>query len=201
LDFDVTVRDSLGAYADPTVMAGLDLIVQCWSDGVLAPAEEEGLLTAVAEGAGFAGWHGGVVATFREAAAYHYLVGGQFVCHPGGFVDYTVDIVGDRADHPVVRGVESFAVHTEQYWCHVDPGNDVLATTTFTGAHGAPETAGVAMPVVWTRTHGSGRVFVSTLGHYPEELELAPVRALTFRGLAWAARSGSITTAGLELVP
>jgi type 1 glutamine amidotransferase len=68
----------------------------------------------------------------------------------------------------------------------------VLATTKFTGAHRAPETAGVTMPVVWTRRHGRGRVFASTLGHFPEELDLPPVRALTLRGLASAAREGTI---------
>jgi type 1 glutamine amidotransferase len=192
LDFDVTVSDSLGVYADTTVMGELDLVVQCWSNGVLAPDEQEGLIGAVAAGTGFAGWHGGVIATFRSSDAYHYLVGGQFVCHPGGFVDYDVDIVTHPGGHPVTRGLDSFSITTEQYWCHVDPGNDVLATTRFTGAHGAPETAGVSMPVVWTRRHQLGRVFISTLGHFPEELDLPPVRALTLRGLAWAAREGSI---------
>jgi uncharacterized protein len=192
LGFDVTVCESLDVYADATVMGELDLVVQCWSIGVLTADQQEGLLAAVSAGAGFAGWHGGVIGTFRASDAYHYMVGGQFVCHPGGFVDYDVDLVADHADHPVTRGLESFSITTEQYWCHVDPGNDVLATTTFTGAHGAPETAGVTMPVVWTRRHGQGRVFISTLGHFPEELDLPPVRALTRRGLVWAARTGSI---------
>jgi uncharacterized protein len=189
--FDVAVSESLDVYVDATVMGELDLVVQCWSNGVLTSDQEGGLTSAVAGGTGFAGWHGGVVATFRSSAAYHYMVGGQFVCHPGGFVDYDVDIVGDPADHPVTRGIASFSITTEQYWCHVDPGNDVLASTRFTGSHGAPETAGVSMPVVWTRQHGKGRVFVSTLGHFPEELDLPPVRALTQRGLIWAARTGS----------
>jgi uncharacterized protein len=200
LDFNVVVSDSLGSYAVAAVMRDLDLVVQCWSEGELTREEQAGLLDAVAGGAGFAGWHGGVIATFRRSDDYHYMVGGQFVCHPGGFVDYAVDIVASRASHPVTRGVESFSITTEQYWCHVDPGNDVLATTTFTGEHGAPETAGVAMPVVWTRQHGKGRVFISTLGHFPEELDLPPVRKLTMRGVAWAAREGSIPESLREIV-
>jgi type 1 glutamine amidotransferase len=188
--FDVTVSDSLGAYADPAVMHELDLIVQCWSSGVLRPEEEEGLLGAVAEGTGFAGWHGGVIATFRESEAYQYMVGGQFVCHPGGFVDYDVTFPGG-ASHPITAGLQPFAMHSEQYWCHVDPGNTVLATTVFSGGHGHPETAGITMPVVWTRRHGEGRVFISTLGHFPEELQLPPVHAITFRGLSWAARTAA----------
>jgi type 1 glutamine amidotransferase len=185
--FDVVISDTLDVYADPHAMSGTHLIVQCWSSGVLGEEQMAGLLGAVSRGTGFAGWHGGVIATFAEAYDYHYMVGGQFVCHPGGFVDYDVSPVPDRRDAPIMAGIEAFSMHSEQYFCHVDPANDVLATTTFTGAHGAPETAGVVMPVVWTRRHGAGRVFISTLGHFPEELQLPAVRTLTERGLLWAA--------------
>jgi hypothetical protein len=186
--FAVVVSDSLDVYSDPGVMGTADLLVQCWTGGVLSDEQASGLLGAVSAGSGFAGWHGGVLATFPETELYRYMVGGQFVCHPGDFVDYDVAVVADREDEPIVSGIGSFPLHTEQYFCHVDPGNTVLATTTFTGAHGAPETAGVVMPVVWTRHHGQGRVFVSTIGHFPEDLELPPVRTLTERGLLWAAR-------------
>jgi len=112
------------------------------------------------------------------------MVGGRFVCHPGDMVDYTVTITGSD---PITAGVDTFTVHTEQYFCHVDPTLNVLATTTFTGAHGAPETAGAVMPVVWTRRFGQGRVFVSTLGHAPADLELPQSRTMVERGLLWAA--------------
>jgi hypothetical protein len=183
--FDVTIADTLSVYADPTLPA-YDLIVQCWSEGTLTRDEQTGLLAAVHNGTGFAGWHGGVIATFRPSYEYFFMVGGQFVSHPGGFIDYTVDIAGD---HDVVRGLSSFAVHTEQYFCHVDPTVDVHATTTFTGEHGGPEVAGAVMPVVWTKWYGDGRIFVNTLGHFPEEFETsAETRAITERGLLWAAR-------------
>lgn len=42
---------------------------------------------------------------------------------------------------------------------HVDPSNEVLATTTFTGDH-AWWIDGVVMPVVWKRKYGKGRVFI-----------------------------------------
>jgi len=42
---------------------------------------------------------------------------------------------------------------------HVDPAIEVLATTTFPGAY-ADWIKGVAMPVVWKRRHGKGKVFV-----------------------------------------
>ena len=70
---------------------------------------------------------------------------------------------------------------------HVDPSNEVLATTTFTGAY-APWIAGVVMPVVWKRRHGQGRVFYSSLGHVVKEFEVPEMRTILRRGLLWAAR-------------
>jgi type 1 glutamine amidotransferase len=180
----VRVSDTLETYADRAALAAADLIVQCWTGGKLTGEQEENLVSRISEGAGFAGWHGGVVATFAEASRYQYMVGGRFLCHPGNFVDYRVSMVGE---HPITAGVADFDVHTEQYYCHVDPGLEVLATTTFEGRHGAPETAGVTMPVVWTRRFGAGRVFVNTLGHAPADLLVPAVNTITTRGLLWAA--------------
>ena len=184
--FELTVADTLDVYADPSVMSGLDLIVQCWTRGELTVAQESGLLAAVVGGTGFAGWHGGVIATHGAAMGYQFMVGGRFICHPGD-LDATYDVEVD-CGHPITAGVDDFEVRTEQYFCHVDPSLTVLATTTFTGAHGAPETAGAVMPVVWLRDHGRGRVFVSTLGHAPEDLVVPQTRTLTERGLLWAGR-------------
>ncbi|GAA2655168.1 hypothetical protein Adu01nite_90930 [Paractinoplanes durhamensis] len=182
--FTVEVAETLEVYDDRTALARADLILQCWTAGRITAEQEENVVDRVRAGAGFAGWHGGVVATFHEARRYQYMVGGRFLCHPGGLIDHRVDITGD---HPVVHGIGSFRVHTEQYYCHTDPTLEVLATTTFSGEHGEPETAGVVMPVVWLRRFGAGRVFVSTLGHAPADLALPEVDTITERGLLWAA--------------
>ncbi|MBB2946623.1 hypothetical protein FB565_006391 [Actinoplanes lutulentus] len=182
--FTLYVVDDLDVYTNRDALASVDLIVQCWTGGRMTAEQENGLVERVRDGAGFAGWHGGVLATGYEAAQYQHMVGGRFINHPGGFVDYTVDITGK---HPITAGLASYAVHTEQYYCHVDPALEVLATTTFTGEHGAPETAGVVMPVAWARRFGQGRVFVSALGHSPADLEVPQTRTMTERGLLWAA--------------
>jgi type 1 glutamine amidotransferase len=46
----------------------------------------------------------------------------------------------------------------------------------------------VTCPAVWTRQWGKGRVFVSTIGHKLEDLDVPEVRTLTERGLLWASR-------------
>jgi type 1 glutamine amidotransferase len=184
--FEVETSETLAVYADPAALARAELIVQCWTGAHLTDEQEHHLVERVRAGAGFAGWHGGIVATADEARRYQFMVGGRFLCHPGDFVDYRVAIT---SEHPVVRGVGDFLVHTEQYFCHVDPTLEVLATTTFTGDHGAPETAGAVMPVVWLRRFGRGRVFVSTLGHSVADLLVPQTRTITERGLLWAAGS------------
>ncbi|BEL03261.1 ThuA domain-containing protein [Actinoplanes sichuanensis] len=180
----ITVAETLDVYTDRAVLDATDLIIQCWTRGDLTAEQENGLVDRVRAGAGFAGWHGGVLAFGYAAARYQYMVGGRFLHHPGGLIDHTVDFTGT---HPITAGLTSFRVHTEQYYCHVDPSLEVLATTTFDGGHDEPDTAGVVMPVVWIRRFGRGRVFVSTLGHSPADLRIPQTRTLTERGLLWAA--------------
>ena len=81
----------------------------------------------------------------------------------------------------------SFPYRSEQYYMHVDPSNEVLATTRFTGQH-ASWIEGVVMPVVWKRRHGRGRVFYSSLGHVTAEFAVPEMRTILRRGLLWAAR-------------
>jgi type 1 glutamine amidotransferase len=114
-------------------MSGVDLIIQAYTMSTITPRQEEGLLAAVRGDAGLAGWHGGLADAFRNNPAYQYMVGGQWVAHPGGVIDYTVTIADP--DDPVTSGLSAFAMHSEQYYMHVDPNVKVLATTTFTGEH------------------------------------------------------------------
>lgn len=43
----------------------------------------EGLRTAIENGTGMAGWHGGIADSYRNESDYLTLIGGQFGCHPG----------------------------------------------------------------------------------------------------------------------
>lgn len=183
--FAVDVRDSLDVFADAETMARMDLIVPCWTMGVLAPEQEKGLLDAVRAGAGIAGWHGGMGDAFRNSTAYQFMVGGQFVDHPGGVIDYTVNVT--RPDDPLMAGVNDFAMRSECYYMHVDPSNRVLATTTLTGEH-VPWVDGCVMPVVWTRPYGAGRVFYSALGHVAADFDVPECMEIMRRGMLWASR-------------
>jgi type 1 glutamine amidotransferase len=184
--YTVEVSDSLEVYTDAELLAGTDLVVQCWTMGEITREQSQGLVQAVRGGTGFAGWHGGIVDSFRADVDYTRLTGGQFLMHPPGFVDYTVNLVPGRSDHPVTAGLADFAVHTEHYWVAADPANDVLATSVFPA--GDDHAQDVVMPQVWTRTFGAGRVFVSAIGHKADDFDVPEVRAITERGLLWASR-------------
>lgn len=131
--FDVEVSNSLDPYADPARMKDVALIVQAVTMGTISGAQEKGLLDAVRNGAGLAGWHGGLADSFRNNPAYELMVGGSFGAHPGGIIDFDVKLT-ERND-PIVRGLSDFRMHSEQYYLLVDPNIEVLATTTFTGQH------------------------------------------------------------------
>jgi len=120
--------------------------------------------------------------------AYLRMVGGLFLFHPDEFLTYEVAVEPSRASHPIVAGLPSFTVTTEQYWMLSDSLNDVLATTVFTSEAAENGQGPAAMPVVWTRGWGAGKIFFSAIGHRVEDLEQPVVRELTERGLVWAAR-------------
>lgn len=180
---DVTVATTLDALLAPGLARTYDLIVPNWTMGELSAAQEAALLAAVQGGVGLAGIHGGMGDAFRSNANYQFMVGGQFVAHPDDHHDYLVRLTDD----PIVAGLGDFVFHSEQYYMHVDPGNEVIATTTFE-TRSAPWINGTVMPVVWKRRHGAGKVFYSSLGHDARQVEVPQVRELTRRGMLWAAR-------------
>jgi type 1 glutamine amidotransferase len=181
-DFEVTVSESTESYLD---LDGTDLVLQCISMGEITNEQAKGLEAAVRSGTGLAGWHGGIVDSFRANSDYSFMTGGQFVSHPGGFVDHRIDIV---SDDPIVDGLTHFDLHTEQYYVHADPTNNVLATTTFRAHPDFPWIEGATMPAVWTRTWGEGKVFVCTPGHSLADLDVPEVRTIIERGLLWASK-------------
>ena len=185
--FEVIVSDSLEPYADADLMRGIDLVVQIWTMGEITEPQLEGLIGAVEGGMGIAGWHGGLGDAFRRAPRYQYMIGGQWVEHPGNDgIPYRVNIT-DHED-PITAGLEDFEVVSEQYYMHVDPNNKVLATTTFDGEHDAWVKDAV-MPVVWKRQYGDGRVFYTSLGHQARVFETPEALTILKRGILWASRS------------
>jgi type 1 glutamine amidotransferase len=176
--FEVTISDTLDAFKTND-LGKLDLIVPMWTMGTIEQEQLSPLLEAVRGGVGIAGVHGGMGDSFRNETEYQFMVGGQWVSHPGGDgVTYMVYIDGEPS--PITEGVQDFEVTSEHYLMHVDPGNTVLATTRF---------GETVMPVVWTKHYGEGRVFYCSLGHTPDVVKMPPVLTMVARGMLWAAHA------------
>ncbi|WP_219838748.1 ThuA domain-containing protein [Paenibacillus sp. R14(2021)] len=176
--FEVTVSDTLDTFANAELMAGLDLIVPVWTMGQITQEQLRPLLDAVNAGCGIAGCHGGMGDSFRNETEFQFMVGGQWVAHPGNDgVRYDVNLVDEN--DPLTKGIGDFEVVSEQYYMHVDPAIKVHATTNF---------GDVKMPVVWTKSWGAGRVYYNTLGHQANIVAMPQTLELMRRGFLWAAR-------------
>jgi type 1 glutamine amidotransferase len=184
--FEVRVVSDLNVYCEKDYMESLSLIVPIWTMSQITKEQEKGLLDAVAGGVGLAGWHGGMGDSFRNNTQYQFMVGGQWVAHPDNIIDYTVNITNH--DDPITKGIPDFQMHSEQYYMHVDPSNEVLATTTFRDRVSAPWVNGTVMPVVWKRRWNKGRVFYSSLGHVASDFNVPEAKEIQLRGMLWAAR-------------
>ena len=177
--FVVEMADALDALLDVTELIKLDLLIPEWTMGSITREQLTPMLEAVKSGVGIAGVHGGMGDAFRNETEFQYMVGGQWVAHPGGDgVKYLVHIV--KPSDPIVAGLHDFMVSSEQYYMHADPVNEVLATTLF---------GDTVMPVTWKKTYGKGRVFYCSLGHVAHVFSQDPqILTMVTRGMLWAAK-------------
>jgi uncharacterized protein len=181
---EVVVENTTEAFTDPK-LRDFSLIVPIVTMSTIEKEEIDNLSAAVQSGVGLAGFHGGMGDSFRNEVKFQFMVGGQWVAHPGNVFDYTIQVT--KPDDPIMAGIHDFAYRSEQYYMHTDPNNEVLAITRFGGQH-ADWIEGHVMPVVWKRKHGTGRVFYSSLGHQAAEFAVPEMATILRRGMQWAAR-------------
>ena len=178
------IHNGVDAYSDYEELIKYDLIIQSVTMGQINDSELNNLIKAVKNGVGFSGAHGGIADSFRNNPSYQFMVGGQWVSHPGGKVKFTVNILDDE----LTIDLMDFELFSEQWYVHFDPNIDIIATTTFNGKY-YPEIDGVVMPIAWKKLYGKGKIFCLTIGHDPDEFinEENAWKLLT-RGLKWATR-------------
>ena len=182
-DFAVRVEQGTNALADPAI-AKLNLVVPMITMSTIEKSEVDNLCAAVRGGVGLAGMHGLMCDSFRNETEYQFMTGGQWVAHPGNIIDYRINVT--KPGDPVMQDIKDFDYRSEQYYMHVDPMIDVLATTTFSGEH-CDFIEGAVIPVVWKKIYGKGRVFYSALGHTADEFAVPEMKTMLDRGMLWAA--------------
>lgn len=187
--FEVKISDTLEAFDSLEKLKELHLIVACWTMGEITGQQSQNVTRAIASGVGLAGCHGGMCDSFRNNTEWQFMTGGQWVSHPGGDgVEYRVNIAS--YSNPIVEGLGDFLVKSEQYYLHIDPAIEVLATTRFPlvkDYHSSNKP--VDMPVAWTKMWGKGRVFYTSFGHHDDVFDNSPqAQEMMKRGMLWAAR-------------
>lgn len=191
-NFEVEVSDTLDAFLDVEKLKSLHLIVPVWTMGSIKGEQVAPVIEAVASGVGIVGCHGGMCDSFRDSVDWQFMTGGQWVSHPGGDgVEYMVNV--RSASSPIVEGIKDFAVKSEQYYLHVDPAIEVLATTRFPVVNGYHSSNGqMDMPIAWTKRWGHGRVFYNSLGHHADIFDIPSALEMMRRGFLWAAEGKDI---------
>lgn len=194
--FSVEVYDTMDCLSDYEKLLTYDLIVPCWTGGELKGEHSRNIAQAVGRGVGLAGCHGGMCDAFRNDTEWQFMTGSQWVSHPGGDgVTYQVNIC--HSANPITEGLDDFPVTSEQYYLHVDPAVEVLATTRYPLVpyfHAANKP--IDMPVAYTKYWGLGRVFYCSLGHHDDVFEKSPnAEILMERGMLWASEGKAFAQA------
>ena len=135
------------------------------------------------------------------------MLGTQFKAHPP-IGPFKVEVV--NRDHEFTRGIDDFEVVDELYLSHTTAAIETLMQTHFEGeATGFVDAQweNTAVPILYTRDIGKGRIVYNTLGHCRGHYDLPgmadfyphPERCawnyevyydLLRRGIAWAIRKG-----------
>ena len=187
--FEVEISDTLDSFKDEEKLLGLNLIVPIWTMGEISNEQLHPVLKAVESGVGLGGCDGGMCDSFRNCVEWQFMTGSQWVAHPfNDGMEYEVNMIPSSSS-PIIEGMKDFKVKSEQYYIHVDPAVNVLATTTFPISEGAHSANGViTMPVVYTKKWGLGRVFYNSLGHHADIFDIPEAKELMRRGFVWAAK-------------
>ncbi len=189
-DYEVEIFDDLSALENREALNEIDLLVPVWTMGTITREQSQAAAEAVGKyGVGIAGCHGGMCDSFRQDTEWQFMTGGQWVSHPGGDgVKYKVNI--RRGSSPLVDGINDFEVATEQYYVHIDPAVEVLATTRYPIVNYYHASNGeVDVPVAWTKRWGHGRVYYNSLGHHDDVFDVPEAEEMMKRGLLWAGES------------
>lgn len=187
--FSIDISDTLDSFADEQYLAGLDLIIPLWTMGEIKEEYVDHVSKAVAGGVGLAGCHGGMCDAFRQSVHWQFMTGSQWVAHPGNDgTEYTVNIKKSGSSE-LIKGINDFKVKSEQYYIHVDPAVNVLATTRFPVVDGNHASNGqVDVPVAYTKMWGSGKVYYNSLGHHADIFDIPEAREMMRRGFLWASK-------------
>jgi type 1 glutamine amidotransferase len=136
------------------------------------------------------------------------VLGETWVGHYGTNHEQSSRIVplGERASHPILRGVSGIHVQSGGYKAYPPSGSDVLALGQVLNGlepDAPPDSSKEQLPVVWTRTYQAangkqGRVFTSTHGA-SEDILNPGFRRMLVNATFWALGMEQVITPDLDV--
>ena len=152
----------------PAGLASIDAVFFANTTGNLGIPDMTAFLGWIAAGHGFLGAHS-ASDTYHESAEFIAMLGGEFVDH-GAIVEGDIK-VDDPSDPSVAHLAPRFRITDELYRFTKNSRSNLHALLSMDrippdglGTAGAP----ADLLMAWRRTHGSGRVFYTALGHREE---------------------------------
>jgi type 1 glutamine amidotransferase len=112
-------------------------------------------------------------ASAKENRRFTNVLGGRFVGH-GPVEPFVVSPASPESE--IFSGISAFEVTDERYLHETQPDIETHFTT---------EHEGELVPIVWTRTHGKGRVCYACPGHKAASLRIPAYQEILRRGLDW----------------
>jgi type 1 glutamine amidotransferase len=178
--------DDVRTLLTPAHLATVNAIFFANTTGDLGIPNLQGVLDWIAAGHAFLGSHS-ASDTYHDSVAYLTMLGGEFVTH-GAIVE--ADVKVDDPSHPsVVHLAPRFTVTDELYRFARMSRSDahVLFSLDRVPADGVGDAGQPAdLPLAWTRTYGSGRVFYTALGHREEVWQDARYQQHLIGAIRWA---------------
>jgi type 1 glutamine amidotransferase len=176
----------LNRFVDPhPTTAENDVYLLYTAGGEFATAQQQALADAVRAGKGLVGVHGANILGWQGDGLdqayrpFFELLGNRYLSHGPGHHEgrHAIEIV---AEHPITAGLSDFELFDEYY--EFELADDEV--TVLAQRHRAD---GEAIPVLYAREFGVGRVVYLALGHDMRSWGEPPVRALVRQSLRWAA--------------
>lgn len=175
------VRDRL----TPAGLAGIDAVFFANTTGNLGIPDVQAFVDWVAGGKAFLGTHS-ASDTYHDSPAFLAMLGGEFLTH-GAIVDAEVR-VADAANPAVAHLAPSFRMADEWYRFNLSgPARTVLLRFDRIPSDGVGVAGEAAdLPLAWQKSHGTGRVFYTALGHRSEVWDDARFRVHLREAIRWA---------------
>jgi uncharacterized protein len=175
--------DDVRTMLTPAALANTAAVVFANTTGNLGIPDLNGFLSWLASGRGFAGFHS-ASDTYHDERAFLEMLGNEFDKHG---TQSEIEAVVEVPNHPAVSHLGSrYRVFDEIYRFKANNRTSVtpLLTLDRYPPDGLPNASQPGdLPIAWSKSHGSGRVFYSALGHRIELWQDARFRQHVLGGI------------------